>query len=85
MPRKNTQKQLKRNKRQTMNKRKRSNKRQTMNKRHIANNLKLFKKSLLTPKYRSPLLKGGGGGPRGRNRPRLPYPIRPKVKLKNFI
>lgn len=62
MPRKNTRKQLrKRNKRKTMNKRKRSNKRK---KRYSANDFKLFKKALLTPKYRSPLvqLKGGKWG-----------------------
>ena len=53
MPRKNTRKQLrKRNKRKTMNKRK---------KRYTANDFKLFKNSLLTPKYRSPLLKLKGG------------------------
>ena len=59
MARINTRKQLrKRNKRKTMNKRKRSNKRK---KRHTANNFKLFKKSLLTPKYRSPLMQLKGG------------------------
>lgn len=59
MPRKNTRKQLgKRNKRKTMNKRKRSNKRK---KRYTANDFKLFKNSLLTPNYRSPLLKLKGG------------------------